>query len=1040
MKSKGIVISITRVAVSALIFLGCLVIQISAQKDKKDPALDLYFSANTLYNRGLPELAADEFSEFLKKYGSHAKAPAANLGLGLCLFQMGKVAEAEVAFTRIANNREMLAIAPIHTFRGHCLLRLKKFPEAEKAFHQTITAAKNPANKADAWVGYTEALYNQSKWAEVATASDQALKLAPNSPSFHRVSLQGALSRFELGDYAEAKVALMRLDADKKTPLEFKQDVYFLLAECLRQEEDYANAAKNYLAARKLEGNRSIEAHYRLGYVLFLSKNFDSAIRELGDFVNQNKASPLVHRASLYLGRAQLEKNDPKKAVAALIPLANHAEVGSEAGLWLGRAYLRQKDFTKAQVSLKASVSKFGATKFGDDLRYDYATALMQGDKYAEAAPIFAQVDKKGELSANSLWMEAYCLHQTKKYEASLVRCTTFLSSHQKDENSHEVSFLQAENLFLLERYKEAKSFYEGLVKLSEIAKERKQIANFRLGQIHYQDKKWTEALNFVKPLLSQNLKGGVFSQLLYVAGDCFYKLEDWKNSIAQFQAFSQTQPKDPNIGLCLFKLGMAQENNGDSNGAIVTLRKMVSTHGKGEHGPHASVELGRMLYEAKQYPEAKKHLAVAEKSDYAPHANYYLGYVALSEKNQAQALARFQELATKYPEHELASDATIQYGKQLALAADYIKSKPVLEGFLKKYPSHAKKTQASFYLGISLARTKGFADALKQFQAVLSGDKDPSLRERSHYESAWCQKEMGQKTAARKHYVSLIAEFPKGKLVHDAAFELAELEFEAKEYSDSVARLEKLLPQVSARPDLKGRTLYRIGWNRFNLGEDQAAAKAFEQMLALDPKSDQLVMASYQAAEARLRIKDFEGARLHFTRVVQAGKTKDNLHEQALLRRGETEGLSSRWAESQASYEEFLRTYPKSEFAQRARFGIGWAMENQKRYPDAIKRYEEVLQAGDRAETSARAQFQIGECHFASNKLDDAIKSFVKVEVTYGFPKWAARALLEMGKVFEAQGAPEKAKANYRLIMEKYSTTTTAAAAKASLAKLGSR
>ena len=221
--------------------------------------------------------------------------------------------------------------------------------------------------------------------------------------------------------------------------------------------------------------------------------------------------------------------------------------------------------------------------------------------------------------------------------------------------------------------------------------------------------------------------------------------------------------------------------------------------------------------------------------------------------------------------------------------------------------------------------------------------------------------------------------------------------------------------------------------------GEDQAAAKAFEDMIALNPKSEKLVMASYQAGEARLRMKDYEPARQHFFRVVKAGKTEEGLHEQALLRQGETEGLTNRWPDSQRCYEEFLRTYGTSDFIQRARFGIGWALENQNRYPDAIKRYQEVLATGDRDETSARAQFQIGECQLVSKAYDAAIKAFVKVEVNYAYPKWASRALLEMGKALEAKGEPQKAKANYEQIVKKYPETTAASAAKSLIAKIGS-
>ena len=1019
--------------------MGIPLVSVDAQEKKKDSALDLYFSANALYNLGLYELAVDDFRAFLKDNPSHLKAPAAHLGLGLSLFQSKKLAEAEETFSKIANNRTMLAKAAINNLRGHCFLGLGIFLEAEKAFAATIAVDKNPAHIAEAYVGYSEALYNQGKWEKVVTAADEAYRRAPQSSSSHRVSLQGALAHFELENYTQAKDILDRLNKDQKTPPPFKQNVCFLLAECLRQEEDFKTAARHYDEARKIEGARSLEAHYRLGYVLFLSKEYDSAVRELSTFVSKNKDSELLHSASLYLGRSHYSKNDYPKAIKALAALVNHTQLGAEAGLWLGRAHLRQKDFAKTEQVLKPVVQRFASSEFGDELRYDYATALMQLSKFSDAVPIFAKVDRKGHLAANSIWMEAHCLHQMEEYKASLDRCELFLSSQKNHESVQEVSFLRAENLFLMEQFSDAVVAFDELLKSADAKTERGDIIRFRMGQLRYQEKKWPDALSMLEPLAVKKLQGAAFAQLGYICGDCYYKQENWSKAIGKFRAFAKEQPTDPNVALALFKLGKALENDGDVPAAIQTLTQMLASYGKAEHGPHASIELGRLLYETQQYEKAKQVLSTAEKTEFLPHATYYLGYVALEEKDSASAMGHFKTILTKHGNHELAPDATLQYGKLLCLGSKYTEAKPILEDFFKKFPTHAKINQAHFYLGLCFSRADAFTEGLKRFQKILTGPKDSPLRERAYYEAAWCEKGLERPNEARELYLSLIREFPKGELSLDVGFELAELQFEAAEYEDSVARLEKLLPQSATRSELKEKVLYRIGWNRFNLKEDQAAAKAFEEMLKLNPNSGKMVMASYQAGEARLRIKDFEVALQHFARASKAGKTEEDLHEQALLRRGECEGLANQWAASQRSYEEFMKTYPESEFAQRARFGTGWALENQRRFPDAIKQYELVLQRNQSDETSARSQFQIGECHFASMQYDNAIKAFIRVEVNYGFPKWGARALLEMGKALEAKKEPDKAKENYKQILEKYPETTAADAAKNLLAKLGS-
>ena len=51
----------TRICLLASIFIGFPFVSTDAQKAKKDPALDIFFSANALYNLGLHELAVDDF-------------------------------------------------------------------------------------------------------------------------------------------------------------------------------------------------------------------------------------------------------------------------------------------------------------------------------------------------------------------------------------------------------------------------------------------------------------------------------------------------------------------------------------------------------------------------------------------------------------------------------------------------------------------------------------------------------------------------------------------------------------------------------------------------------------------------------------------------------------------------------------------------------------------------------------------------------------------------------------------------------------------
>ena len=264
----------------------------------------------------------------------------------------------------------------------------------------------------------------------------------------------------------------------------------------------------------------------------------------------------------------------------------------------------------------------------------------------------------------------------------------------------------------------------------------------------------------------------------------------------------------------------------------------------------------------------------------------------------------------------------------------------------------------------------------------------------------------------------------------------MAELEFQDGKYDLSIQRLAAILPQIE-KSDLKERVLYRLGWNHYNKDSFADAAKNFEAMLALNPKSERFVMAAYQAGEARLGLKEHAVASQHFSKVVDGAQKGDTLHEQGSIRLGETLAIANKWADALRTYQTFLQQYPQSKFSLQARFGIGWAMENQKQYPQAIQAYEQVLGLGGKDETTARCQFQIGECYYVQKKYDESIPEFLKVRINFNYPDLSALALLEMGKALEASNKSDQARETYEELIRDFPKSKPATVAKSLLNKL---
>src|SRR5205085_5765428 len=82
------------------------------------------------------------------------------------------------------------------------------------------------------------------------------------------------------------------------------------------------------------------------------------------------------------------------------------------------------------------------------------------------------------------------------------------------------------------------------------------------------------------------------------------------------------------------------------------------------------------------------------------------------------------------------------------------------------------------------------------------------------------------------------------------------------------------------------------------------------------------------------------------------------------------------------------------------AKYGAGWALQNQKQYDQAVSLYEQVV-ANTVEEIAAKAQLQIGLCRHDQKRFPEAAAALLVVPYCYDYPEWSGAALFEAHRVF---------------------------------------
>ncbi len=183
--------------------------------------------------------------------------------------------------------------------------------------------------------------------------------------------------------------------------------------------------------------------------------------------------------------------------------------------------------------------------------------------------------------------------------------------------------------------------------------------------------------------------------------------------------------------------------------------------------------------------------------------------------------------------------------------------------------------------------------------------------------------------------------------------------------------------------------------------GDNKAALGQFAAVYAY-AKSPFAGQAYYRAGECQLTLGDAAEAAKLLAVFRDRGEFQNlpGVTDNALLRLGHALAQLKQWDASRQAHEQVAGRFPQSPWVHEARYGIGWAHQNQKRYDEAVSAYQQVAN-GTATEIGAKAQLQIGLCRLEQKRYPEAATALLVVPFTYDYPEWNAVALVEAARTF---------------------------------------
>jgi TolA-binding protein len=1056
---------------------------------EKDPVHDEFLKVNYLFNRELYDLAIPRYEAILQANPGYARAEAIHHALALSHYNLaakatprpGAPGKAETAPGAEGDPRTAHLRKSVHHLKealkkkdfeprlestrllGQCLLLLQDGANAAKTFQWVLERSPRGKESAAAAIGLGEALAMQSRHSEAATAFRKALELGPEDDERERAEYHLALALARSGDAAAEAEGTKVLDRLAAASGPYADDARYMKASVRQSRGDDAGAIEDF--AKLVEaGSPEFEeaARFGLGTALLRAGRHAEAADALKKLLDRFPQGARKDLASVYLARALIESGKAGAGLKMLQDLRASPSAGGEASLWLARMLVRHGKPRNAVPVLEAALGAGARGTSKDALELELASALLadgQFDAAGEALSRFEAAHREsGSAHADQVaYLKAYALHRAGKHAASLEACARFANDHPESPLRKEAAALAAENHFLANDHEKALSAYGAYLEEFDTALDglTKLKGRFRMAQAMYLAGRPGEAMKAIEAIDPAALgeeaerafrEDPLFATHRYVLGDAAYRLKDHARAQGELAAFLEDPRLEP-AGLTAeandarFKLAHALQLSGNIAGARAAFVKALRTDPKSPHAEQILFELGQIAYAEKDMDAAAQAFAkVASRgrdSRFAPHALRFLGWIAYEKKDYAGAAESYEKLATTYPEHELAPDAEYHLALSLQGAGRREEAARALERFRAKRPDDPRLARILLQEAIQLVKDGKHDEALASLEKLRKEKGGEEILPSILYETAWCHRGRKDLDLARAAYGELIALEHAGELGATARLELAELEFEEKNYAKALETLEPLAkaPRLPTDPALREKVLYRIVWTRHMLGDAAGTLAAEDAFLKEFPSSPLALELSVLAAKAHLAKGDPAKAGAIFLSITEA-KPGSPEAEAAELGHAECLAEERKFAESRKRFEAFLGRHPGSPSAYRARFGIAWAAENTGRHDEAMKLYREVARE-TATPTGARAQFQLGQCLVAKKNHKDAIAEFLQVAAGYRYPEWTSRALLQAAGCFEALGDAENARKYYEEVVTGYPGRDEARLARERISKL---
>jgi TolA-binding protein len=910
-----------------------------------------------------------EFFGFLKKYPDHKLAEWALPYLADAQLRRNKPQEALKNFQKALEKFSRGELATDARFgSARCHEQLKQSPQAIEIYTK-LAANRSGPRAAEAHMNLAAVYFDTGTLLEAAETYAEFSKLFPKSSQLPHARLNAGYAYYELGDYAKA---ITQFELAKKSK-QFAATAGYWKGVSLKSQSRYSEAVTVLEAAFKTAGNNPLlgEIQFQWADSALRGGRYETARTLFLDYLKREpkseKAADSLHFAAeaSILHAEQLQGARKKAALAETQQLLDrfvrefsNNPIRMHHELLQGRLHYARDN----EPSLQAAARVF--QKVIDQSSVPHTQSL--------ARFLLARAYKKLNDHQNVIETCEPLVKQVQNEGAA----SEFI----------DVLILEGTSRLALEQFQETSSTMTLYLKLQPTGKQADQALSTRaralasLGTVSAQKQAQADLGRLSKEFSQNPLTLPAWHQVAEIA----YEAHNWNWSVELFSTVIEQGKKTPFHVLGLSGLAWTQFQQKNYLAAAESFGLVVSQYPHEKVlAPESAYKQGESLQNADKlqdaaaaYTKAFQKYAPVTGSEPGDEQKKGSGYYAYRSGLQAartfrtlkrfkEADAAYEQLLKRFPKPKDLENRLDEWALLNYEAKNYKRSDEIFRRLIKETPESDLADNARFSLAESDLNSDRLKAAQRAFRKLEADSKaDDEVRETSLFHLVGIAVENREFKEIVTVSEQLLKRYPQSKHRYNVRFYRAEAQFQLNQFDEANRALSELKRETdltATKADWFPRVWILLGELQLRRKEYGAVEQTIEELRSRQPKSPLLYQADEILGRSYKNRARFDEARTAFQRVIdhpQGSRTETAAKSQLLL--AETYLLQKQYRKALLAYFKVYSGYKFPEWQAPALYQVGVCDEALGQWKNAVKTYEDLLKEFPKSEYAELAKSRL--------------------------------------------------------------------------------